>query len=123
MTNFEKVIEFMEAFGQEVLDTPDWVDTETTNLRMALIEEEAAEVLEAMEEGESLADVAKELCDLLYVVYGTAATHGIDIDACFEAVHESNMSKLGPDGKPIYREDGKVMKGPNYFKANLEKCM
>ena len=117
-TNFDKVAEFMKAFGQDVNTTPQRLDEPTEMLRLRLIHEEMLEVKEAIHY-EGLPEIAKELCDLLYVVYGMGHSMGIDLNACFNVVHESNMSKLGPDGKPIYREDGKVLKGPNYFEANL----
>jgi predicted HAD superfamily Cof-like phosphohydrolase len=117
-TNFDKVAEFMKAFGQEVNTTPQRLDESTEMLRLRLIHEEMLEVKEAIHY-EGLPEIAKELCDLLYVVYGMGHSMGIDLNACFNVVHESNMSKLGIDGKPIYREDGKVLKGPNYFEADL----
>ena len=108
----------MKAFGQEVNTTPQRLDEDTELLRINLIHEEMLEVKEAVHY-EGLPEIAKELCDLLYVVYGMGHSMGIDLNACFNRVHESNMSKLGPDGKPIYREDGKVLKGPNYCAASL----
>lgn len=108
----------MKAFGQEVNTTPQRLDEDTELLRINLIHEEMLEVKEAIHY-EGLPEIAKELCDLLYVVYGMGHSMGIDLNACFNRVHESNMSKLGPDGKPIYREDGKVLKGPNYREPSL----
>jgi predicted HAD superfamily Cof-like phosphohydrolase len=115
-TNYEKVREFHKAFGQ-ALDVDSSKDEafDLSLLRARLIREEYSEVMSAVNDEE----VLKELADLLYVVYGTAATFGWDIDTAFNRVHESNMSKLGDDGKPIYREDGKVLKGPNYKPADL----
>lgn len=114
-TNFQKVKDFHHQFGMTINNGFDLVDVE---LRFRLIFEELQELEQAVEEGKSL-DIAKELTDLLYVVYGAGVTWGIDLDETLAEVHESNMSKLGDDGKPIYREDGKVLKGPNYRKANL----
>lgn len=122
MTNFEKVKEFMEKFGQEVRSSPELPDDEVLELRYELIREELLELDTALWQN-NLVDVADALTDLLYVVYGAGLAFGIDLDKCFEEVHNSNMSKLGEDGKPIYREDGKVLKGPNYFKPNLEKTL
>lgn len=116
LTNAEKVREFMTSMGQDV-DAP--CTGTLLGFRHELIEEEFDEVTEAMFGGAN-SEILKELCDLLYVVYGAAATFGWDIDTAFNRVHQSNMSKLGNDGKPIYREDGKVVKGPNYKKPNLE---
>jgi predicted HAD superfamily Cof-like phosphohydrolase len=120
MTNFEKVAEFMERFGQTVETVPTW--TSVAKLRYELIQEELEELEEAIRY-KDIVDVADALTDLLYVVYGAGHSFGIDLNKCFEEVHNSNMSKLGEDGRPIYREDGKVLKGPNYFKPNLEKIM
>ena len=125
-TNYEKVREFHWAFGAD-LDQP--VSDRLLDLRMSLISEETHEVQREMfdvltylpkAKKVDKAKLAKELADLLYVTYGTAATFGIDIDRVFDAVHQSNMSKLGEDGKPVYREDGKVLKGPNYQPPKLE---
>lgn len=120
MTNFEKVREFHKAFGVEEHISVDDIVYTIRNLRIKLMKEELEESLEAMYE-EDGPQIAKELCDLLYVVYGTLAVYGIDADAAFSAVHESNMSKLGLDGKPVYRHDGKVIKGPNYKKPDMSK--
>ena len=121
-TNANKVRQFMEAFEQEVKDKPEWPDEDTVNLRVDLIEEEYDELKQAIySHNGSMTDVADALSDILYVVYGMAHSFGIDIDNCFIEVHVSNMSKLGEDGKPIYREDGKVIKGPNYKPPNLDQ--
>ena len=121
-TNANKVKEFMEAFGQEVKDKPEWPDEDTVNLRVDLIEEEYDELKQAVYSHDgSMTDVADALSDILYVVYGMAHSFGIDIDECFREVHVSNMSKLDENGKPIYREDGKVVKGPNYKPPNLDQ--
>ena len=120
-TNANKVREFMEAFEQEVKKKPEWPDADTVNLRVDLIEEEYDELKQAVYSYDgTITDVADALCDILYVVYGMAHSYGIDIDECFREVHVSNMSKLGEDGKPIYREDGKVVKGPNYRPPDLK---
>ena len=120
-TNANKVREFMEAFDQEVKKKPEWPDADTVNLRVDLIEEEYDELKQAVYSYDgTITDVADALCDILYVVYGMAHSYGIDIDECFREVHVSNMSKLGEDGKPIYREDGKVVKGPNYRPPDLK---
>ena len=120
MTNFEKVRLFMKTYGQEVKDKAGFSDAKTNKLRIDLIKEELEELTEAMQD-ENLLEVADALTDILYVTYGAGHAFGIDLDKCFEEVQNSNMSKLGEDGKPIYNEFGKVMKGPNYFKPNLEK--
>ena len=122
MTNFEMVKEFMETFGQKVRTKPTLLDRETTDLRLDLIFEEAGEVQAAVDEND-IQNIAKELTDLLVVTYGAGAAYGIDLDACFKEVHRSNMSKLGEDGLPIYRSDGKVLKGPNYSPANLKEIV
>ena len=119
-TNFKRVGQFMKAFGQNVRKKPKLVDHETSTLRYSLIAEELDEFGEAVEK-DDLVGIADALTDLLYVVYGAGHAYGIDLDKCFKEVHSSNMSKLGPDGKPIYREDGKVLKGPDYREPNLEK--
>ena len=118
-TNFEKVGDFMEAFGQEVKCEPKLPDSLVTALRIRLIEEELEELIAALNT-KNLVGVADALTDILYVTYGAGHAFGIDLDACFEEVHDSNMSKLGEDGRPIYREDGKVLKGPNYFEPDLQ---
>ena len=119
-TNFERVKEFMKSFGQEVKSKPKWPNDETMELRIDLIEEELGEFKNAILSADgTLVDVADALSDLLYVVYGAGHSFGIDLDDCFAEVHRSNMSKLGEDGKPIYREDGKVLKGPNFSEPDL----
>ncbi len=122
MTNFEKVRLFMKTYGQEVKDKAGFSDAKTNKLRIDLIKEELEELTEAMQE-ENLLEVADALTDILYVTYGAGHAFGIDLDKCFEEVQNSNMSKLGEDGKPIYNEAGKVMKGPNYFKPDLSKYL
>lgn len=117
-TNFELVGDFMEAFGQDVLNEPEWPTFSTRELRLELIREEYEELEEAIE-NKDMIGVADALTDLLYVVYGAGHAFGIDLDTCFDEVHSSNMSKLGENGRPLYREDGKVLKGPNYFEPNL----
>lgn len=118
ISNFEKVGDFMEAFGQEVLYIPTMPDFNLAALRLDLIEEEVQELRDGLGRG-SLLEVADALTDILYVVYGAGHAFGIDLDDCFHEVHSSNMTKLGEDGRPIYREDGKVMKGPNYREPDL----
>ena len=122
MTNFEKVRLFMKTYGQEVNDKAGFSDAMTNKLRIDLIKEELEELTEAMKD-ENLLEVADALTDILYVTYGAGHAFGIDLDKCFEEVQNSNMSKLGEDGKPIYNEAGKVMKGPNYFKPDLSKYL
>ena len=122
MTNFEKVRLFMKTYGQEVKDKSGLSDAKTNKLRIDLIKEELEELTEAMKD-ENLLEVADALTDILYVTYGAGHAFGIDLDKCFEEVQNSNMSKLGDDGKPIYNEAGKVMKGPNYFKPDLSKYL
>ena len=122
MTNFEKVRIFMKTYGQEVKDKADFSDARTNKLRIDLIKEELEELTEAMQD-KNLLEVADALTDILYVTYGAGHAFGIDLDKCFEEVQNSNMSKLGEDGKPIYNEAGKVMKGPNYFKPDLSKYL
>ena len=123
-TNFERVREFMEVFGQEVKNKPEWPEAETMELRIDLIEEELGELRNAIIDGDgTLVDVADALSDLLYVVYGAGHSFGIDLDDCFAEVHRSNMSKLGEDGKPIYREDGKVLKGPDFSEPDLTSVL
>ena len=118
-TNFELVGDFMEAFGQDVQFEPTWPDFNTRELRLELIQEELDELSDAVADRDMI-QIADALTDLLYVVYGAGHAFGIDLDECFQEVHSSNMSKLGPNGKPIHREDGKVMKGPGYFEPDLE---
>ena len=122
MTNFEKVRLFMNTYGQEVKDKAGFSDAKTNKLRIDLIKEELEELTEAMQD-KNLLEVADALTDILYVTYGAGHAFGIDLDKCFEEVQNSNMSKLGEDGKPIYNEAGKVMKGPNYFKPDLSKFL
>lgn len=119
MTNYEKVKQFMEAFGQEVPARATFPDEETMQLRLKLIAEEVAEFAESVQE-QDIVNASKELADILYVVYGAGLAMGINLDQVFHDVHNSNMSKLGADGKPVYREDGKVIKGPNYTKPDLQ---
>ena len=122
MTNFEKVRVFMKTYGQEVKDKAGLSDARTNKLRIDLIKEELEELTEAMQD-ENLLEVADALTDILYVTYGAGHAFGIDLDKCFEEVQNSNMSKLGDDGKPIYNEAGKVMKGPHYYKPDLSKYL
>lgn len=119
-TNFEKVAEFMNAFGQDVETEPTW--TSVSELRYDLIDEELKELRQAIDE-RNIVEIADALTDLLYVVYGAGHSFGLDLDKCFEEVHNSNMTKLGPEGKPIYREDGKVMKGPGYRAPDLKTTL
>ena len=121
-SNFEKVKDFMDVFGQEVKTKAEFPDINTSALRLKLINEEYKELVESMEQ-QDLISVADALTDLLYVVYGAGLAFGINLDECFDEVHRSNMSKLDSNGNPIYREDGKVMKSPNYFEPNLEKII
>lgn len=118
VSNFELVGDFMEAFGQEVHCEPNWPDFSTRELRLDLIQEEFEELQEAID-NKDMVEIADALTDLLYVVYGAGHAFGMDLDECFLEVHESNMSKLGPDGRAIRREDGKVMKSKNFFAPNL----
>ena len=120
MSNFNKVKTFMEIFGQEVKTKPSFSSDKINSLRYDLIKEELEELKEAME-NKDLLEVADALTDILYVTYGAGHAFGIDLDQCFKEVQSSNMSKLGEDGKPIYNESGKVMKGPKYFKPDLTK--
>jgi predicted HAD superfamily Cof-like phosphohydrolase len=120
MTNFDKVGIFMKTFGQEVKNQPSFSSEKINNLRYDLIKEELAELKDAMKK-KDLLEVADALTDILYVTYGAGHAFGIDLDKCFEEVQNSNMSKLDENGKPIYNEFGKVMKGPNYFKPDLSK--
>ena len=120
MTNFNKVGIFMKTFGQEIKNRPSFSTEKINQLRISLIQEEVDELKEAMANNDLL-EVADALTDLLYVTYGAGHAFGIDLDKCFNEVQNSNMSKLGEDGKPIYNELGKVMKGPNYFKPDLSK--
>ena len=120
MTNFEKVRKFMETFGQEIKEKAQFPNEKISSLRHDLIKEELDELKEAMDNND-IKEVADALTDILYVTYGAGHAFGIDLDKCFEEVQNSNMSKLGSDGKPIYNNKGKVMKGPNYFKPDLTK--
>ena len=122
MTNFEKVKIFMNTFGQEVKNRPSFSTEKINNLRHDLINEELSELKNAIDQ-KDLLEVADALTDILYVTYGAGHAFGIDLDKCFNEVQNSNMSKLGEDGKPIYNEMGKVLKGPNYFKPNLKKII
>lgn len=121
-TNFDLVEEFMTAFGQDVEKVASMPDRKTAMLRLKLILEEYEELETAVEE-HHLVGIADALTDILYVTYGAGHAFGINLDECFKEVHESNMSKLGPDGKPIYRDDGKVMKGPDYREPDLRKVL
>ena len=120
MTNFESVRKFMKTFGQEIKEKASFPDEKIASLRYDLIKEELDELRVAMD-NQDLKEVADALTDILYVTYGAGHAFGINLDKCFQEVQNSNMSKLGKDGKPIYNEKGKVMKGPNYFKPNLSK--
>ena len=120
MTNFESVKKFMETFGQEIKEKACFPNDKITSLRYDLIKEELDELKEAIDK-KDIKEVADALTDILYVTYGAGHAFGIDLDKCFEEVQNSNMSKLGSDGKPIYNNKGKVMKGPNYFKPDLTK--
>ena len=120
MSNFESVRKFMKTFGQEVKEKAEFPSDKITSLRYELIKEELAEFKDALEK-KDIKEVADSLTDILYVTYGAGHSFGIDLDKCFEEVQNSNMSKLGKDGKPIYNDKGKVMKGPNYFKPDLNK--
>ena len=121
-TNFDLVEEFMTAFGQDVEKVASMPDRKTAMLRLKLILEEYEELETAVDE-HHLVGFADALTDILYVTYGAGHAFGINLDECFKEVHESNMSKLGPDGKPIYRDDGKVMKGPDYREPDLRKVL
>ena len=120
MTNFESVKKFMETFGQEIREKAIFPEDKITSLRYDLIKEELDELKEAID-NKDIKEVADALTDILYVTYGAGHAFGINLDKCFEEVQNSNMSKLGSDGKPIYNDKGKVMKGPNYFKPDLNK--
>jgi len=122
MTNFEKVGLFMKTFGQEVKNKPGFSSEKINNLRISLINEELEELKQAMKNND-LKEVVDALTDILYVAYGAGHAFGVNLDKCFDEVQKSNMSKLGEDGKPIYNEAGKVMKGPNYFKPDLSKFL
>ena len=120
MSNFESVRKFMETFGQEVKKKAEFPNEKTTSLRYELIKEELEELKVAIS-NKDIKEVADALTDILYVTYGAGHAFGINLDKCFEEVQNSNMSKLGEDGKPLYNDKGKVMKGPNYFEPNLNK--
>ena len=120
MSNFSKVGIFMKTFGQDVKNKPSFSTDKINKLRVDLIKEELEELNEAMK-NKDLLEVADALTDILYVTYGAGHAFGIDLDKCFNEVQNSNMSKLDSNGKPIYNNDGKVMKGPNYFKPDLKK--
>ena len=122
MTNFEKVGLFMKTFGQEVKNKPGFSSEKINNLRISLINEELEEFKEAIKNND-LKEAIDALTDILYVTYGAGHAFGIDLDKCFDEVQSSNMSKLGNDGKPIYNKEGKVMKGPKYFKPDLGKFL
>ena len=122
MSNFSKVGIFMKTFGQEVKNKPSFSTDKINKLRLDLIKEELSELTDAMN-NKDLLEVADALTDILYVTYGAGHAFGIDLDKCFDEVQNSNMSKLDEDGKPIYNEHGKVMKGPNYFKPDLSKFL
>jgi len=122
MSNFKSVKKFMETFGQEIKDKANFPDEKIQNLRVSLIEEELLELKDAIK-NKDIKEVADALTDILYVTYGAGHSFGIDLDKCFDEVQRSNMSKLGEDGKPIYNENGKVLKGPNYFKPDLSKFL
>jgi predicted HAD superfamily Cof-like phosphohydrolase len=122
MSNFKSVKKFMQTFGQEVKDKAEFPNEKTVQLRYELIKEELQELEQAIKE-KDIKEVADALTDILYVTYGAGHAFGIDLDKCFNEVQQSNMSKLGIDGKPIYNENGKIMKGPNYFKPDLNKIL
>ena len=120
MSNFQNVKKFMETFGQEVKEKAEFPNEKVVQLRCELIKEELEELRQAIKDND-IKEVADALTDILYVTYGAGHAFGINLDKCFYEVQQSNMSKLGPDGKPIYNESGKVMKGPDYFKPDLNK--
>ncbi len=122
MTNFDMVREFMMKFNQEVKTSPELPSKEVRQLRLELIAEELNELWDALE-ADDLIEVADALTDILYVTYGAGLAFGIDLDKCFTEVQRSNMTKLGEDGKPLYREDGKIMKGPNFEQPNLTSVL
>ena len=122
MSNFSKVFQFMHSFGQETLSRPTLPDNELADLRLDLIQEEVGELLTALEK-KDIVEIADALTDILYVTYGAGHAFGLDLDECFEEVHQSNMSKLGIDGKPIYREDGKELKGRGYKPPQLGRII
>ena len=120
MSNFQNVKKFMKTFGQEVKEKNEFPDKKIIQLRYELIKEELEELNQAIKD-KDMKEIADALTDILYVTYGAGHAFGINLDECFDEVQKSNMSKLGADGKPIYNEKGKVMKGPYYFKPNLKK--
>jgi|TARA_Y100000816_G_scaffold164146_1_gene117555 predicted HAD superfamily Cof-like phosphohydrolase len=120
MSNFESVKKFMQTFGQQIKEKAEFPNEKITKLRYELIEEELQEFKEAIDK-KDIKEVADALTDILYVTYGAGHAFGINLDKCFQEVQNSNMSKLDQNGKPIYNEKGKVMKGPNYFKPDLTK--
>ena len=122
MSNFESVKKFMKTFGQEVKEKAEFPNDKITSLRFELIQEELGELKDAIDK-KDIKEVADALTDILYVTYGAGHAFGINLDKCFEEVQNSNMSKLGKDGKPIYNEKGKVLKGPNYFEPDLKKIV
>jgi NTP pyrophosphatase (non-canonical NTP hydrolase) len=122
MSNFQSVKKFMQTFGQEVKNKAEFPNEKIVKLRYELIKEELEELNQAIKD-KDIKEVADALTDILYVTYGAGSAFGIDLDKCFDEVHQSNMSKLGSDGKPIYNEIGKVMKGPSYFKPDLSKFL
>ena len=122
MSNFNKVKTFMNTYGQEVKDKASFPENKIVQLRIDLIEEELNELKEAVKNND-IVEVADALTDILYVTYGAGHSFGVDLDKCFDEVQQSNMSKLGVDGKPIYNQSGKVMKGPDYFAPDLKKII
>ena len=120
MTNFERVRKFMQTFGQKIKEKAEFPNEKVTSLRHDLIKEELEEFKDAID-NKDIKEVADALTDILYVTYGAGHAFGINLDKCFEEVQNSNMSKLGSDGKPIYNDKCKVMKGPDYFKPDLNK--
>ena len=122
MSNFQSVKKFMQTFGQEVKNKAEFPNEKIVQLRSDLIKEELDELNQAIKD-KDIKEVADALTDILYVTYGAGHAFGIDLDKCFEEVQQSNMSKIGMNGKPIYNENGKVMKGPNYFKPDLNKFL
>jgi predicted HAD superfamily Cof-like phosphohydrolase len=122
MTNFQKVATFMKTFGQEVKNKTEFPEEKIVKLRYDLINEELEELQDAIKD-KNMLEIADALTDILYVTYGAGHAFGIDLDKCFNEVQESNMSKLGENNTPIYNENGKVMKGPNYFKPNLNQFL
>ena len=122
MSNFNKVKTFMNTYGQDVKEKAEFPENKIVQLRIDLIEEELNELKEAIK-NKDIVEVADALTDILYVTYGAGHSFGVNLDECFDEVQRSNMSKLGQDGKPIYNDSGKVMKGPNYFAPNLKKIV